>query len=270
MTTAQDALVTKDYVDANGVHTYYEVHGEGDPVVLLHVGVGTIETWGAQTAALAERYKVYLPERRGHGRTADVDGPITYYNMADDTIAFMDALGISNAHLIGWSDGGNVGLIVALKRPDLVRKLVLMGCYANHDGIPPDMKDQFYSLTADAMPPMMRAAYDALSPDGPEHFPIVFEKLIATWKTEPTHQLSELEGVTAPTLVMLGDDDVLTIEHAGAMAAAIPDAQIAIVPGTDHAVVFEKPDLVNRLFLDFLADEQAPKLFGAMHEPESE
>jgi len=108
---------------------------------------------------------------------------------------------------------------------------------------------------------MLREAYEALSPDGPEHFPVVFEKLAAVWKTEPRHDLADLERLAAPTLVIFGDDDVVAIDHAGAILEAIPDAQLAVVPGTDHGLLFEKPELVNRLILDFLADEQAHKLF---------
>ncbi len=98
------------YVDAGVVHAYYEVEGQGDPLILLHGGVATIETWSAQRAALSERYRVYLPERRGHGRTPDVPGPTGFDIMARDTIAFMEALAIDSAHLVGWSDGGMVAL----------------------------------------------------------------------------------------------------------------------------------------------------------------
>jgi pimeloyl-ACP methyl ester carboxylesterase len=254
--------VADAYVEAGGVHTYYEVVGEGDPLVLLHGGFATIETWGAQAPALAERYRVYLPERRGHGRTADVPGPTGYDVMAKDTIAFMEALGISSAHLVGWSDGGNVGLEVALSRPDLVRKLVLIGAAANFDGYTSALQAMTSKLTPEFLPSSMRQAYEDLSPDGPAHFPVVFEKLTAVWKTEPHHPLADLARLSAPTLVLLGDDDDITVEHAAAMQRAIPDAQLAVVPGTDHALMFEKPDLVNRLIIDFLADEQAPKLFS--------
>lgn len=250
------------YVDAGGVHTYYEVQGQGDPLILLHGGFATIETWGAQTPALAERYRVYLPERRGHGRTPDVAGPTGYEIMARDTIAFMDALNISSAHLVGWSDGASVGLEVALLRPDLVRKLVFMSAPADFSGLRSSVQAMSANLTPDFLPPMLREAYEALSPDGPEHFPVVFEKLAAVFKTEPRHGLADLERLTAPTLVILGDDDVVAIDHAGALLEAIPDAQLAVVPGTDHGLLFEKPEMVNRLILDFLADEQAPKLFA--------
>jgi pimeloyl-ACP methyl ester carboxylesterase len=263
MTTSADPT-TGNYIQAGGVNTYYEVEGQGDPLVLLHGGFCTIETWGAQTPALAERYRVYLPERRGHGRTADVPGPTGYQIMARDTIAFMDDLGIKAAHLVGWSDGANVGLEIALLRPDLVRKLVFMSAVADLDGYTETMQAQSANLAPDALPPTLREAYDAVSPDGPEHFPVIFDKLAAVWQTEPRHPLSDLADVSAPTLVILGDDDVVSIEHAAALQRAIPDAQLAVVPGTDHVLIFEKPGIVNRLILDFLADEQPPKLFSGL------
>jgi len=228
----------------------------GDPLFLLHGGFATIETWAAQTAALAERYRVYLPERRGHGRTPDVPGPTGYEIMAADTIAFMDALGITLAHLVGWSDGANVGLEeVALARPDLVRKLMFIGAVVDLDGYTGRMQAMLPKLTLDMLRPMLREAYEALSPDGPEHFPVVFEKTAAVWQSEPRHELTDLARVTAPTLTMLADDDVVTVEHAAEVHRALPEAQLAVVPGTGHELILERPELVNRLLLDFLADD---------------
>ena len=131
------ARVNGAYVDVDGVHTYYEAQGSGAPVILLHGGLCTAETWDAQTPVLAERYRVYVPERHGHGRTPDVDGPITYETMADHTIGFMEALGIESAHLVGWSDGALVALLIALRRPGLVDKLVLLDQFVTLDGAPP-------------------------------------------------------------------------------------------------------------------------------------
>ena len=188
------------YVDAGGVHTYYEVTGTGEPLVLLHGGFCPAETWDAQTPALAENFQVYVPERRGHGRTPDVEGPITYENMARDTIAFMEAVGVSSAHLVGWSDGANVGLLVALERPDLVRKLVFMGSVVNHEGYRREWDPALVDLSLEAMPPMFEQMYAAVSPDGPDHFGVIFDKLKSTWQAEPSMQLDELSRVAAPTL----------------------------------------------------------------------
>ena len=242
------------YVDAGGVRTYYEVQGSGEPLILLHGGFATIETWRGQADVFDERYHVYLPERRGHGRTPDVAGPMSFGIMARDTIAFMEALKIGPAHIVGWSDGGYVAMELALARPDLVRRLVLIGAAANAEGYTAETRQGNEQLTPDSLAPFVRKAYDRLSPDGPEHFPIVFEKLAAVWRTEPDHALADLGALTMPTLLLLGDHDDLTVEHAAAMQQAIPRAELAVVPGASHFLLFEKTDLTNRLIMDFLAE----------------
>src|SRR5918996_967494 len=183
MATSEPHIRNGNYVDAGGLHTYYEVAGEGEPL-LLHGGFCPAETFDGLTPRLSEEYRVYLPERRGHGRTPDVEGPITFENMAQDTLAFMDALDISSAHLVGWSDGALVALHVALQRPDLASKLVLIGMAVNHDGIPAEAREMLGpSLSPEILPPFLRELYANVSPDGPEHFDDVLEKLSATWKT---------------------------------------------------------------------------------------
>jgi pimeloyl-ACP methyl ester carboxylesterase len=248
-----------EYVNVGDVRTYYEVYGAGEPLVLLHGGLGTAESWAMQTPALAERYRVYVPERRGHGRTPDVEGPITYEMMAADTAAFLDAAGIGAAHLVGWSDGAVVGMLVALRRPELVRKLVVIGQYFNAEGEVPEFRAMIEYWGSD-LPEALHEVYDQVSPDGPEHFPVVLEKIMRMWSEEPDIALSELKGVRAPVLVMQGDDDIVKVEHSAAVAATLPDAQLAVVPGTSHMALLEKPDLVNRLILDFLSDPQPEKM----------
>jgi pimeloyl-ACP methyl ester carboxylesterase len=260
MTGQLDRVVVKDRVDAGGLDTYYEVHGAGEPLLYLHGGFNPIEMLGEILPALAQRYRVYLPERQGQGRTPDRDGPITFQSMADDTIAFFEAVGLSAAHLAGFSDGAMVAIHVALQRPDLVRRLVLMGQYANPDGCPPFYTELMEQFTPDTFPPMFRQMYDSLSPDGPEHFPVFFNKLKPNWLS-PGVPLERLADVQSPTLVLIGDDDCVTPEHAAAMVRALPaGSQLGVVPGTSHGLPFEKPDLVNRLILDFLEDQQAEKM----------
>ena len=153
--------------------------------------------------------------------------------MARDTIAFMEALKIGPAHIVGWSDGGYVAMELALARPDLVRRLVLIGAAANAEGYTAETRQGNEQLTPDSLAPFVRKAYDRLSPDGPEHFPIVFEKLAAVWRTEPDHALADLGALTMPTLLLLGDHDDLTVEHAAAMQQAIPRADWRC-PGASH------------------------------------
>jgi pimeloyl-ACP methyl ester carboxylesterase len=240
------------YVDAGRVHTYYEVTGSGDPLVLLHGGMCTAETWDAQVPALAEQFRVVVPERRGHGRTADVEGPLTYSVMADDTIAFIETLGIGPAHLVGFSDGAAVAMFVALRRPDLVRRLVLIGQWANSEGASPPTRAMMNGLSVDVLPPMLKALYAAVSPDGPDHFAAVFEKLKPSWLGREDVQLAELTKIMAPALVMLGDRDMPTVEHGAAMQRALADGQLAVVPGAPHSLPWDRPELVNRLLLEFL------------------
>jgi pimeloyl-ACP methyl ester carboxylesterase len=245
------------YVDAGGLHTYYEVVGDGEPLLLLHGGFCPVETFDGLAPLLAETFRVYLPERRGHGRTPDVEGPITFENMAQDTIGFVEALDIFPVHLVGWSDGAVVALHIALQRPELVRKLVLIGTAVNLDGLAPEAREMLASgLTQDFLPPFLRELYANLSPDGPEHFDVVFDKLTATWKVEPSFGLSDLECLSMPTLVMLGDRDLVTVEHAAAVQRAIPDAQLAVVPAASHGFPMETPDLASQPVLAFLSGDR--------------
>jgi pimeloyl-ACP methyl ester carboxylesterase len=250
-----------EYVNAGGVRTYYEVYGEGEPLVLLHGGLATAESWVMQVPALAEGYRVYVPERRGHGRTSDAAGPITYEMMAADTAAFLDATGTGAANLVGWSDGAVVGMLVALRRPELVRKLVVIGQYFNFEGEVPEFRAMIDYWGTD-LPEALHEVYDRVSPDGPEHFPVVLEKMMRMWREEPDLAFSELAGVRAPVLLMQGDDDIVKVEHSAALAATLPEAQLAVVPGSSHMAPLEKPVLVNQLILDFLSDHQPEKMMS--------
>lgn len=239
------------YVDANGVHTYYQEHWSGEPLLLLHGGLVDGDSFAQQTPAFSERFRVIIPDRRGHGRTPDVDGPITYEVMADDTIAFMEAVGTGPAHLVGWSDGGDVGLLVAIKRPDLVRRLVTIGSNFSADGLTPEAAETLKPGTPTSVVPMMREMWKVNAVD-PDRFDTVLEKMQHCWFDYeiPT---ADLARIAVPTLVMVGDDDITTFDHTIELFEALPDAQLAIIPGASHVVPLEKADLVNQLVLDFLA-----------------
>src|SRR5262249_25743046 len=241
------------YVDANGVYTYYDEHGSGEPLVLLHGGLVDGDSFAQQTPAFAERFRVIVPDRRGHGRTADVEGPISYDVMADDTIAFMDALGTGPAHVVGWSDGGDVGLLVAIKRPDLVRRLVTIGSNFSADGLTREAADSFKPDTPTSVVPLMRETWKVNAVD-PDRFEAVLAKMQHCWfdYSIPTANLAR---IAAPTFVMVGDDDITRFEHTIELYDTIPDAQLAVIPGASHLGPLEKPDLVNQLVLDFLAAE---------------
>jgi pimeloyl-ACP methyl ester carboxylesterase len=256
------------YIDIGAVKTWYDEQGEGDPLVLLHGGLVPNESWGMQMPEFSAHFKVLAPERRGHGRTPDVDGPLNYDDMAADTIGFLEKVVGSAANLVGWSDGGIVGLLVAIERPDLVRKLVVIG--ANYDlaGLPAELQEGLGHVTADsedmAMP---RALHVAVAPGGLESWNTLYEKFQVMAHSQPHITLEELGRITAPTLVVSGDDDLPTLEHTTTLYRAIPNSQLAVVPGASHAVAMEKPDLVNRIVLDFLEKEPVQTMMPVRRAP---
>jgi pimeloyl-ACP methyl ester carboxylesterase len=234
-------------IDLGGVDTWYEERGEGDPLVLLHPGGADARAWGPSAGRFAERFRVLTPERRGQGRTPDVEGPITYDLMVDDTVAFLEQVVGAPAHLVGHSAGANVALLTALRRPDLVRCLVVISGVFHRDGWVPEAIDPELEPHE-----ALARGHAEMSPDGAEHFPIVVAKLRQLDFTEPTLTAADLAALTARTLVMVADDDEVTLDHAVAMYMALPEAELAVVPGTSHGLLHEKSDLCNRLVLDFL------------------
>jgi len=239
------------YVTIAGLPTWHEVGGEGPAVVLLHGGFAGAASWGAQAPTLASAgFRVHVPERRGHAHTRDVDGPLTYEVMAADTVAYLEAEVGGQSHLIGWSDGAVVALLVALRRPDLAGRMVLIGQYYNSSGRVPDSNLDRLIRSAEAKE-FLRQAYDPVSPDGPEHFEVVYAKMMTMIDSEPEIDLAALASVSAPALVLQGDRDEVTLEHGAAVAAALADGRLAVLPGT-HGLPIELPRLVNTLLISFL------------------
>jgi pimeloyl-ACP methyl ester carboxylesterase len=248
------------YLEIAGHRVWHEVSGTGDPVVLLHGAFAGASSFGAQTPALVDAgFAVYAPERRGHVHTPDIEGPLTYSVMADDTIAYLDAV-VQPAHLVGWSDGAVVGLLVAQRRPDLVKRLVLIGQYYNSSGkVDGPLIDAISDLSSDTVQ-FLRAEYDAASPDGPEHFPIVHAKTLHMIDTEPEIDLETLRGVQAETLVLQGDRDEVTLEHSKTVAGLLPNGRLAVLPGS-HGLPIENPEVVNPLLISFLRNGTPAGLF---------
>ncbi|MBD0321946.1 MAG: alpha/beta hydrolase [Aldersonia sp.] len=245
------------YIDLNGVRTWYDVAGDGDPLVLFHPGGAGVDSraWSSNIAAFRSRFRTYTPDRRAHGRTPDVEGPITFDAMAADMIAFIEKVVGEPADLVGCSDGAIVALLTALRRPDLVRRLVFVAAPFHLGGWLPGVID------SDEEPPeFLRESYAEISPDGPDHYPVVVEKLARMHQEGPTLEPGDLERLEARTLVMAADDDEVELEHVLAMYRAIPDAELAVIPGTSHGLLVEKPELCNQLIVDFLTSDPVETL----------
>jgi pimeloyl-ACP methyl ester carboxylesterase len=249
-----------EYIDIGAVKTWYDEQGEGEPLVLLHGGLVSNATWGMQIPELSAAFRVFAPERRGHGHTPDVEGPLNYDDMADDTIAFIEKVVGGPAHLVGWSDGGIIGLLIAIKRPDLVRKLVAIGANYDTNGVSPEaMAGLDVTAESDEMA-MLRSMHEAVAPGGPESWKVLYEKFLVMAHSQPNITVEELGTLGARTLILVGDDDLPTLEHTVSLYRSIPNSELAVVPGASHAVLMEKADVMNRLVLDFLTKDPAPTM----------
>jgi pimeloyl-ACP methyl ester carboxylesterase len=225
-------------------------------VLLLHGGVVASDSLlNSIGPALGESYCVAAFDRRGHGRTADTAQPFHYDTMADETIGVLEHLG-RPAHLVGHSDGGDVGLLVALRRPDLVQRLVMMGSNYHHEGLIPGIE-----FTPDNPPgvyDLFAGMYGELSPDGPEHFDEFLAKTYAMWACEPTLTPADLATVTVPVLVLAADDEPIELSHTCSLYESIPGAQLAIVPGASHTLPLEQPEETVRIIRKFLEATAPP------------
>ncbi|HEV2664292.1 MAG TPA: alpha/beta hydrolase [Blastocatellia bacterium] len=243
------------YIELNGIRTWYDEQGAGEPLVLLHPGGVGVDSraFGPNLEALALHFRVLLPERRGHGHTPDTDDPYSYDLMAEDMIKFLERVVGGPARLLGVSDGAVVALMVAKKRPDLALRLICAAGVFHRSGwvasaIDPDNEP----------PEFLIDSYGKVSPDGKEHLPIVKKKLDQMHAEGPTLTKNDLESIACRTLVMVGDDDEVILEHAIDFYRAVPDGELAVVPGTSHGLLVEKPDLCNKIMVDFLTLDPVP------------
>lgn len=248
------------YIDIDGHPTWVVDHGgDGEPVLLLHGGVSSSDMLLEVLGPALDGFRLLAFDRRGHGRTADTPGPMSYGSMADETVGVIaSVVGSSPAHLVGFSDGANVAMHVALRRPDLARSLVLIGGNYHHDGLVPDFLDFDWDPGVPLVQ-LVTAAYGERSPDGVGHFREVLDKSRAMWATQPTLTTADLRAIEAPALVLVGDGDEMTLQHTCSLYESLPDGRLAVIPGTSHLVVLEQPDIVSELVLAFLRDHGPPQ-----------
>jgi pimeloyl-ACP methyl ester carboxylesterase len=258
-------------VEVNGMQMYYEVSGAGEPLIVLHGSYMNIPSMGAIIPKLAERHKVYALELQGHGRTTDIDRPITYPNLADDVAVFMDKAGLKKADVFGYSMGAMTGLQLAIRHPDKVNKLVFAGGAYDSEGWQPAFKEFIPRMTVDMFLEMPFAAeYRKLAPN-PDGFPELARKLIALEK-EPMAWAADVKAMKTPVLIITGDADGATLEHSvamfrllgggvmGDMGKPLPPSRLAVLPATAHTAIITQVDLLVGFIEPFLKGE-TPKGF---------
>jgi pimeloyl-ACP methyl ester carboxylesterase len=245
-------MSTPTYASVNGLQMYYEVHGDGPPLVLLHGGALTISlTFGPMIPTLAESHQVIAVEMQGHGHTADIDREMTLESFADDIVALLGQLGIRRADLFGYSLGGAVSLAIASRHPDLVGKLVLASTPTRRADFALDGQ-----LGADRMPTAAdgqdwEAEYRRVAPH-PDGFAELIARAGAMVSAIEDWSPEELHAIGAPTLFLIGERDFISVERAIETVALIPDAQLAILPGATHLEVPRRPDQVLAMVVPFL------------------
>ena len=234
---------------------WWTEQGQGEPLVLLHGGLADARFFSGNVPALAERFRVFTPDARGHGHTPDVPGPITPGLLAADTAAFLATVVGGPAHLAGHSLGGATALHVALRYPGLVRRLILISASIRPPG--PRAPHSPWPGLAELVR-FLGPGYGEVSPDGEAHFPVVAGKVVTMLTGGPALAEAELGGISHRTLVMAGDEDAVPLDDTLILYHGIPGAELAIVPGTSHFLLREKPALCNAIMLDFLTGESVP------------
>lgn len=262
-----------DRVEVNGMQMYYEVSGEGDPLIVLHGAYMNIPSMGEIVPRLAETHKVYALELQGHGRTTDIDRPITYPNLAGDVAAFMDAVGIEKADVFGYSMGAATGLRLAIDHPEKVDQLVAASVAYDAEGWQPAFVDFIPQMAPEMfVGTPMEDEWKKLAPN-PDGFRALVEKLIALEK-EPMAWEEEVKGLEAPVLIIAGDADVSTLEHnvalfrllgggvMGDMGTPLPASRLAVLPATSHTAVINQTDLLHGFIEPFLQGETPAGFMG--------
>jgi pimeloyl-ACP methyl ester carboxylesterase len=250
-----------DYAEVNDIRLYYETHGSCDTtVVMLHGGYDDSDVWALETWRLARDYRVIEIDSRGHGRSYDGDGPITYERMTDDTLDLLDQLGVERAHFVGWSDGGVIASQIAANHPERVNQLILFG--AAFGG---DVYTDLFSMLLDdkkvfnaIMDTTFGFKYRKTSPT-PDHWPVFRDKVYEMWQApcyfaeQPEdYCLEPLERISAPTLVVAGEQEIIRRSHTEAIAEAIPGAELKIVPLASHFMPKFRSLTSTRLIVEFL------------------
>jgi pimeloyl-ACP methyl ester carboxylesterase len=269
--------VLAETVEVNGMQMYYEVFGQGDPLVVLHGAYMNIPAMGEIIPRLAETHQVYAVEMQGHGRTNDIDRPITYENLADDVAAFMEAVGLERADVFGYSMGAAVGLQVAIRHPRKVDQLIAASVSYDESGWQPEMVAMIPQMTPEMfVGSPMEAAFQEMSPN-PDGFPAFAERMIAL-EHEPMAWEEDVRGLQAPVLLIAGDADVVTLEHTvamfrllgggamGDMGNPLPASRLAILPATSHTAVIGQVDLLMGFIEPFLRGETPKGMFDQAEE----
>ena len=236
----------------NGISIHYAISGHGSPVIFLHGGLANVDYWGNQVPAVAAHHTVILMDSRGHGRSTRDTRPYGYDLMADDVVALMDSLKIPKADIVGWSDGGILGLDLAMRYKDRIGKVFAFAANTVTSGVKDGVEK---NPTFAAYIERAGREYRTLSAT-PDDYNVFVEQISRMWAEQPNWSDAQLEAIETPVLVVDGDhDEAIKREHTEYIAATIPHAGLLILPNVSHFAFLQDPEQFNFAILHFLGDE---------------
>lgn len=235
----------------NGAKIWYAVYGRGDPVILLHGGLANSNYWGHQVRALEKKYQVIVMDSRGHGRSSNNTTEYSYDTMTDDVLGLMDFLKIKRAAIVGWSDGGIIGINIAIRHPERITKLFAFGANSNPAGVQdPPANSAFITYVA-----RTEKEYQQLSPT-PKNYKNFLTQIQQMWKTQPNITKPQLNSIKTPTWIVDGDrDEGIKRENTQFIAYEIPNAGLLILPQVSHFAFMQNPEQFNTELLFFLGNK---------------
>jgi len=237
------------YAPVNGIEMYYAVYGSGEPILLIHGGLGHADIWANQVIALSKDHKVIVADSRGHGRSTRNEQPYGYDLMASDYLALLDRLKIEKTALVGWSDGGIIGIDIAMNHPERLTKLFAQAANVTVDGVDPNVMN---NATFGAYIERSGKDYARLSKT-PDQYDAFVEQISHMWASEPAWTKEQLAAIKVPTAIVLGDhDEAITRAHTDYMASAIPGAKLIILKDASHFAMLQDPAGYTKAVLDFL------------------
>jgi pimeloyl-ACP methyl ester carboxylesterase len=251
------------YIEANGLRIYYEVCGEGEPLLLIHGGTATCRSWASHLPAFTEHFRVFAPDSRGHGRTDNPAGELGYRQMADDVAALIEVLGLQRPLVLGYSDGGQIALELGMRYPGLARALVLGGTQfrfsaayleaaralldiAEDGEVDPEKLEQVQPDFVDYLREAHGHVYE------PGYWKTYVRQIATLWLTPLHYAPEDLAAVTDPVLLLVGDRDGVATEESVELFRLLPNAELAVAPASDHGFIEAKVGLFDALALDFL------------------
>ena len=248
--------VESGFAEIGSVRLYYEITGEGEPLLLLHGGLGGSEHFAEIVPLLSKSFEVITVDRRGHGRSTDDGEPYSYAGMAEEVKTFVDHLQLGSVKMLGFSDGGVVGLHLASTYPETVDKLVAVGANFRVDGMTTEtiefMTNQMTPEELGKVFPEVERAYRATNPQ-PDNYASFIERSHAMWLRDPYLTEEQMTWIKAPVLLVIGEHDAIRLEHVLEMRHLIEESQICVLPGGTHFLLGEKPEVVLPILLDFFA-----------------